>query len=441
MGFPVLLLFIFLGKACSLPGSEDGIKEYIGIWDMTVLRDEPAVWSRAVSQIFFSLGITFGIMTAYGSHVKKDEPVLLNTVVIASANCMFSFIAGFAVFAAIGHLAYLEETELSKVTYDGFGLVFGTWPVVMNTLPGGIHWVRLLFLNLFLLGIDSAFAILEAALTVVKDSKFGENVSVWKMTAIACFLGWSTSLYYATDAGLNFLDVVDFYINFAMLAVGGFEAFSAGWIYGIEKSIEKIGLYPVLLFMAGNFVSVTVATICWLEANTWSGFVAWIIIYGGCLAVSLTLIEDMSINDKLYELLVANVFDLREMLMPVVGTCPKIWAILMRHFIPQVITILFINLAASENDIGESQLGHYGKYTGWPYQSLGIICMCLIFVLVLVGAIWPDLYAPLHYNPEEEKTFQKKLDAETPEEEVSGDDAVEAETPATKEVEPVEVDQ
>jgi hypothetical protein len=33
--------------------------------------------------------------------------------------------------------------------------------VVLSQLPGGIHWVRLLFLNLMLLGIDSAFALLE----------------------------------------------------------------------------------------------------------------------------------------------------------------------------------------------------------------------------------------------------------------------------------------
>lgn len=55
MGLPILLLFVFLGKAVSLEGSEDGIKEYIGRWDMAVLTEDPDVWSTAVSQIFFSL--------------------------------------------------------------------------------------------------------------------------------------------------------------------------------------------------------------------------------------------------------------------------------------------------------------------------------------------------------------------------------------------------
>ena len=68
MGFPILLLLIFLFKGISLEGSGDGIKAYIGEWKMDVLKDKPDCWSKAVSQIFFSLSVTFGVMTAYASH-------------------------------------------------------------------------------------------------------------------------------------------------------------------------------------------------------------------------------------------------------------------------------------------------------------------------------------------------------------------------------------
>jgi SNF family Na+-dependent transporter len=85
----------------------------------------------------------------------------LNSCVIAISNSAFSIIAGFSVFCALGHLAYLEGVEVTDLNYGGFSLVFGTWPVVLNTLPGGIYWVRLLFFDLFLLGIDSAFASMQ----------------------------------------------------------------------------------------------------------------------------------------------------------------------------------------------------------------------------------------------------------------------------------------
>ena len=66
-------------------------------------------------------------MTAYGSHMKRDEPAFTNTMVVALANSMFSFIAGFAVFSAIGHKAFIEGTDISELdNLTSFGLVFGT---------------------------------------------------------------------------------------------------------------------------------------------------------------------------------------------------------------------------------------------------------------------------------------------------------------------------
>lgn len=58
MGFPIVLLFVFLGRAVSLEGAQDGIDEYIRESNWSVFTDNPSVWSRAVAQIFFSIGIT-----------------------------------------------------------------------------------------------------------------------------------------------------------------------------------------------------------------------------------------------------------------------------------------------------------------------------------------------------------------------------------------------
>jgi SNF family Na+-dependent transporter len=133
---------------------------------------------------------------------------------------MFSFISGFAVFAALGHLSFLSGTSVTDLPFAGFSLVFGTWPVVLGSLSGGEHWVRLLFFNLFLLGINSAFGFTKGVVTVLLDTTFLQHLPKWKVTAAVCLVGWLLSLVYATDAGLNFLDVIDFYINFVMLFVG-----------------------------------------------------------------------------------------------------------------------------------------------------------------------------------------------------------------------------
>jgi len=195
---PFLFLFVFVGRGINLPGARDGVIAYIGVWDFSVITTEKEAWSVACSQVFFSIGLTFGIMTSYGSHCKRDEPVLLNSCVVVILNSMYSIIMGFGIFCSLGHLAHLNGVAVTDLPYSGFELVFGTWPVVLSTLPGGIHWVRLLFLNLFFLGIDSAIAFVEAAVTVLQDTKFFSqntetNLGHWMYLA-ELFI-WNTLLY------------------------------------------------------------------------------------------------------------------------------------------------------------------------------------------------------------------------------------------------------
>lgn len=116
-------------------------------------------------------------------------------------------------------MAYVEGVELDKVAVSGPSLLFGAYPVVLATLPGGIHWVRLLFFDLFLLGIDSAFALADAAITVTADSVPGSNFSKKQIVSGWCIFGFLIGLLYATDAGFRFLDVIDFYSNFLLVSL------------------------------------------------------------------------------------------------------------------------------------------------------------------------------------------------------------------------------
>ena len=93
MGLPAILIFVFLGRAVSLPGAGNGIRAYIGEWDMSVLVQEPECWSRAVSQIFFSVGVTFvsqditlfciDLLTVQYSHI--------NFIFLSSTGCSYCF--------------------------------------------------------------------------------------------------------------------------------------------------------------------------------------------------------------------------------------------------------------------------------------------------------------------------------------------------------------
>lgn len=81
VGLPVVMMFVLLVRALTLPGASDGIHAYIGDWDFGVLLEKPDIWSTAVSQIFFSMGVA----------VRKNQPVdLLLCCVCLCARLSFS---------------------------------------------------------------------------------------------------------------------------------------------------------------------------------------------------------------------------------------------------------------------------------------------------------------------------------------------------------------
>jgi len=426
MGFPVVLLFLFLGRSVTLEGAQVGINEYLkSNWE--VLTERPEVWSRAVSQIFFSVGIAFGIMTAYGSYCKKGEPAFVNSCVVAISNCLFSFIAGFAVFATLGYLATIAGADsISELEFASFGLVFGSWPVALGTLPGGPHWIRLFFFMLFLLGIDSAFSLMEGCLTIVYDSKLFHNVPRKIASGVLIFAAFLLSLMYATDAGLIFLDAVDYYINFVMLLVGCFECFAVGFLYRIEDQIASLGVEVVSSYITTTFGSVIIACFLWFgigdaEAALWAGFVGLVLCYTLGMAFVTYLMKkkgpERSLGTQYYELYMGNVMQLREDMREHCGHLPVVWAVLIKHFIPQILLIMFAlgaNATTVDTDGNSVKVfGHYEGYVAWPYQVLGILTVVFAGFLIVSSLAFPRLYAAFDMPNEERDT--KRVFASPPE--------------------------
>ena len=315
------------------------------------------------------------------------------------------------------------------LTVSSFG-IFDTfsWPLVLSKLPGGIHWVRLLFVFLLLLGIDSAFSFQEAMMTCIRDTERFRDVAKWKVALALSVTAWLLSLVYATDAGLYYLDTIDFYINFIMLIVGFFESFALGWIFDIENQVQKFGTKVVFCYMFGNFGSILFACIFWFELqNVWAGFVALVGFYCVCIGATIFMLNKKiasesgmeSLGSAMKDLAFGNILLFKERVEPVIQYVPTLWCYLIKQFVPHVLLLLFVNLAQSKTDDGKSKFGNYEGYIAAPYQILGIFTFVLACAIFLVGIVAPDAYSVLdtRIDEEEDNKSKPKFPVESPEEE------------------------
>jgi len=88
----------YLGSAeLPIPGTLTGQKISFPNAGKTLFQD-------AYTQVFFSIGVCVGTMVAFGSYRTTKQPVILDSLLVAFIDFLFSFIAGFAVWGAIGYL-------------------------------------------------------------------------------------------------------------------------------------------------------------------------------------------------------------------------------------------------------------------------------------------------------------------------------------------------
>lgn len=295
---PVILLGVLFIRAVTLPGFLTGWAAYLRPdWSALLYGD---VWIAAISQIFFTLSLAFGIMIAYASYKKDKEDVAKDGYITALVNSGISLFAGFVVFGVLGYMATQAGSTVNEVVASGPGLAFVVFPQALSLMPWAWFFSAIFFLTLLTLGIDSAFSLVEAVNVVISDTK-----KAWvkhKIAFVVCLIAFLCGIIFSTRAGLYFLDIVDHFVtNYNLVIVGLFECIAVGWIYGAEKLrvyINKVSdfrvgrwwnfaikyLIPVLLivFLATNF---------WAEIHTpYEGYPGWALGIGWAVVVVPLLI-------------------------------------------------------------------------------------------------------------------------------------------------------
>jgi len=243
-----VFMLILAIRGITLNGGFNGVM-YLFTPDFEGIAD-PSVWRGAFSQMFFSLSLGMGTMTAYASYLPKNADQVNNSMLVSFLNCSFEFLAGIAIFS----LLFVFALNPAGSTLS---LSFFVIPQGINELSSSPWIVRffgfLFYLLIVMAGVTSSISLIESPASALIDKLKITRTKALKLVGIPCMIG---SLLFALPMvidkgltgdgtlGMTLLDITDHWVfNYSLLIVGLCEVLMIGWLFGAEKLREVINKY------------------------------------------------------------------------------------------------------------------------------------------------------------------------------------------------------
>ncbi|XP_033160463.1 sodium-dependent nutrient amino acid transporter 1 isoform X1 [Drosophila mauritiana] len=232
--FPYIVMFILLVRALTLPGAYDGVMYFLTPqWEKLL---EPQVWYNAVTQVFFSLAVCFGVIIMYSSYNRFGHNVYRDANIVTTLDTFTSLLSGVIIFGILGNLAHESGTkDIASVVKAGPGLAFISYPDAIAKFKMFPQVFSLLFFAmLFMLGVGSNVGMVSCIMTVLKD-QFA-HVKLWIIVVSLSVIGFLVGLIYITPGGQHIITLMDFHgVTFVSLVSAIFELIAVGWIYGTKR--------------------------------------------------------------------------------------------------------------------------------------------------------------------------------------------------------------
>jgi len=302
---PMLLIVFLAIRSLTLPGADVGLEYYLSP-NMAALGD-PEVWLAAYSQVFFTLSLAGGTMIAYSSRLPDDSDVNNNAHIVSLTDAGLAFFAGLVVFSTVGYLAASTGQSVETVVDSGPALAFAVYPTTISLLPAGAALFGFLFfLTLFLLGIDSAFAIVEAVQMGFKEAGMNEV----KVLKALTFIGILAGIFFGSGGGYHWLQIIDQFFNeIGLISIGIFECIVVAYFFGPDKFMKmsnrtsevKLGIWWKRSIMYITPLVLTVIVIARIIESLMHGYEdypSWSILLGGWLPLIALIISAYFLMQK-----------------------------------------------------------------------------------------------------------------------------------------------
>ncbi|KAK1131811.1 hypothetical protein K0M31_015968 [Melipona bicolor] len=285
--FPYLVLTIFFIRGITLKGASAGLAHMYTPKIGKLLK--PTVWLDAATQVFYSFGLAFGSLIAFGSYNTPDNNCVRDVILVSCCNAFTAIYASVVIFAILGFKAmtnvdkclasnkdlllqngYITHENITMDEYEqvvntlnasalnftletcslseqldnaaeGTGLAFIVFTQAIVELPGASFWSCIFFLMLLALGLGSQIGILEGMLCVIFDIDLFKRIKKEYMTGVVCTICFFVGLIFCTGAGEYWLKMFDSFAGtIGLVMVALMEMISVIFVYGHEKFTKDI---------------------------------------------------------------------------------------------------------------------------------------------------------------------------------------------------------
>ena len=210
--------------------------------------------SAAAGQVFFSLGLGFGMMLMYGAHLKDSASVPRAAYAIAGIDLVTAVVGAVAVYA----LLFAGGVEPAS----GPGLAFQALPLALDHLPWGRALTILFFALLTTVALLRAMALFETIVVA-----FGQRWSLprKRLVAIVGLAAWGLGLvtilsfnywafsfeFFGSEKKLGAFDALQIATTHALLPAAALAlAVYCGWFVPRFTSQSALGIRSRLVFAA-----------------------------------------------------------------------------------------------------------------------------------------------------------------------------------------------
>jgi NSS family neurotransmitter:Na+ symporter len=234
-----IILIVLIVRSLTLNGAGEGVKWYIGSFEMSALT--PSVMAAALGMAFFSMSLGGTFMVIYGSYLNNDAPLPRNAVLTGLGASIAGILAGFAIFPAV--FAFGLEPN------SGPDLIFVTLPKTFLMMPAG--W---LFGLLFFLGLFGAAFLSDVAAFEVLVGGLVDNTRLTRRRAVLLTCAAVFCLAVPSMVSLKIFVPWDLTFGSGMQVLGSLLAVTtAVWFIGKAEALKELSQgsrkpFPLFLF-------------------------------------------------------------------------------------------------------------------------------------------------------------------------------------------------